>query len=447
MKKIIKLALRNLTRSKKRSVILAIAIAFGFFIVTGIDGLASGAVGNLEEQVTQLAGGTVLIGGYEKVLESEATGKYQLVNIIRDKNYLQNLVDEAGVDYKYVSRYTSSAGQLLFNGQKVISTLYGRDFNEDKYFTESLRFVSGSIDCMNKSENILISEQMAENLKLEVGDQVLYTTTTVYGQNNVADFTVGGIIEGSSFFSGMIAYANIETVNALVEIPEGGYSTFTIFLKNKNKQSKVANKLEAMIREDGYNVSSRAEAIARYPSNPGRGIDKQFTDKEIIWEGTKYGVETLNDEIPAIQTVMNIVHIVTTVILVVILLIVMIGISNTYRMVLYERIREIGTMRALGMSGKDTGKVFTTEALILSILGACAGLLLAVLVMLLLGLISIKAPSVQMFLHNGHMSFQLSVIAIIVQYLLMIILTALAVRGTAKKAAHMSPAVALRTVK
>ena len=85
------------------------------------------------------------------------------------------------------------------------------------------------------------------------------------------------------------------------------------------------------------------------------------------------------DEIPAIKTVLNVVHIVTTVILIVILLIVMVGVSNTYRMVLYERIREIGTMRALGMTGKDTGRVFTTEAVILCIIGAVLGLFLSLL--------------------------------------------------------------------
>mgnify|MGYP003502787602 FL=1 len=58
MGKIFKLALRNLTRQKRRNVILAIAIAFGFFVVTTIDGLISGMVGNLEDCITELTGGS-----------------------------------------------------------------------------------------------------------------------------------------------------------------------------------------------------------------------------------------------------------------------------------------------------------------------------------------------------------------------------------------------------
>ncbi len=447
MNKIIKLALRNLTRQKRRSIILAIAIAFGFFVVTAIDGLTSGAVGNLEDSITQLTGGTVLIGGYEKIHAQTENQKDQLVNIVRDRDYIKNIVETSNIDYRYFSRYTYSMGQLMFGGKKVLATTYGRDFTEEE-LKDSFQIIEGNYDTLLNDPNaIVINSQLADSLKVQVGDQVLYTTTTIYGQNNVADFTVGAIIKSSNFLTGLMIYANIETLNSIVEIPEGGYSTFTIFLNNKNEQAKVANKIEEKIRSDGINVSSRALALQTNPNNPGRGIDKQFISKDFQWEGTKYGVETLNDEVPSIQTVLNIVHTVTTVILLVILLIVMVGVSNTYRMVLYERIREIGTMRALGMSGKDTGRVFTAEALILCLLGACAGLLLAIVVMTAIGFIHISNESVSFFLHNGHVTYILSAPSIIMQYMLLIILTIIAVRGSAKQASKMSPAQALRTVK
>lgn len=445
-KQIFRLAQRNLSRSKRRNVILAIAIAFGFFIVTSIDGLTSGAVGNLEEQITQMAGGTVLIGGYEKVVD-ESTSKQRVVNIIRDKDYITNLVESLPINYKYYSRRTSSSGQIVFAGKKIIGTLNGRDFEKDSTLIESFQVINGNLDEIFNDDAIILTDKMAENLKVEVGDTITYTTQTIYGQNNVADFKVKAIVKGNNFISGMVSYANIETVNKVVGIPEGGYSTFTIFLKNKDTQTRVANLIENQIRKDGINVSSRIDAMITNPTNIGRGIDKQFTNKDVFWDGTKYGIVTITDEVPAIQTVLNVVHTVTTVILLVILLIVMIGISNTYRMVLYERIREIGTMRALGMSGHDTGKVFTTEALILSVLGACVGLIFSIVVMIILGLFHIDKETVSIFLHNGHITFQLSFANILVQYILMIILTALAVRSSAKKAAHMSPAEALRTVK
>ena len=125
----------------------------------------------------------------------------------------------------------------------------------------------------------------------------------------------------------------------------------------------------------------------------------------------------------------------------------MVGISNTYRMILYERIREVGTMRALGMQGKAAGRLFTTEAVILCIIGAIAGLILALVVMSILGTFTIKNEAVSFFLRNGHITYTLSAGAIIGQYILLILLTAWAVHGSAKKASRMTPAQALRTVK
>lgn len=446
MNKIFKLALRNLTRQKRRNLILALAIAFGFFVVTGIDGLTTGMVGNLENMITQVAGGTVLIGGYEKIPPEIEGQKGTVINIVRDKDYIENLVKNNDIDYKYFSKYTAASGQLVFNGKKSISRVTGRDFS-DKNFLDSFQLISGSLENLSDPSSMVVNSKVADSLNLQIGDEVMFITSTIYGQNNVADFKIAAISKANSLVDTMQVFVNIETLNEIVGIPEGGYSTFTIFLNNKNEQAKVADKIEQLIREDGVQVSSRKLALQTNPSNPGTGLNKQFIPAEYQWEGVKYGVECLNDAIPQLKTVMNIVHLITTIILIVILLIVMVGVSNTYRMVLYERIREIGTMRALGMSGKDTGKVFTVEALILCILGALTGLLLAVVVMFIVHLIPVGNESLAFFLNKGHFSFKLSLTSIVVQYLILIILTSLAVRGTAKNAARLSPAEALRTVK
>jgi putative ABC transport system permease protein len=116
-------------------------------------------------------------------------------------------------------------------------------------------------------------------------------------------------------------------------------------------------------------------------------------------------------------------------------------------MILYERIREIGTMRALGMTGRDTGMVFTAEALILSFTGAAAGFVLGLSGMMILGLFRFNSGTMSFFLNNGHATFALSPVSITGQYILMIVLTILAVHSTAKKASTISPAAALRTVK
>ena len=450
--KTVSLALRNLTRNKRRNAILAIAIAFGFFVVTAIDGLTTGMVGNLENQITQLVGGNVITQGLEWLNPETPGGKVKLVNIVRDRDYVKNIVDELNIKYDYYSCYTMSSGTIIFNGKKSGLQLYGRDL-EEKQLRESFQFVSGGVDT-NVKNGLIISDKVAESLNVQIGDEVIYSTWTVYGQNNFADMTITGILKSNSFLNTMQAYADIEDVNEIVEMPEGGYSMFSIYLRDKNEQTKAAMMIEERIRKDSennpeINVTDRKLAMQTNPTNIGKGLERQIDTKkpENEWKGVKYGVETLYDEIPQIKTVLNIVHIITTVILIVILLIVMVGVSNTYRMVLYERIREIGTMRAIGMSGKDTKKVFSNEAVILCVIGALAGLIFAVIVMAIIHCIKIDNDALSFFLQKGHFTFKLSTFSIILQYIILIVLTTFAVRGSAKQAARMSPAEALRTVK
>ena len=450
--KTLSLALRNLTRNKRRNSILAFAISFGFFVVTAIDGLTMGMVNNFENQIAQLLGGNVLTQGIEWKKPETPNGKPTLVNIVRDRDYMKNIVEELNIKYDYYSCYTISGGTLIFNGKKSAIELYGRDL-EEKQLLDTFQFASGGVD-LSVRNGIIISDKIADSMNLQVGDELIYSTSTVYGQNTFADLVVTGIIKSNSFLNSMQSYADIEDVNKIVEMPEGGYSIFSLYLRNKNKQTKVANMIEERIRKDAekdpqINVTSRALAKKTNKNDIGKGIEKQIDVKnpENEWDGVMYAVETLYDEMPWIKTVLNYVHVITTVILAVILLIVMVGVSNTYRMVLYERIREIGTMRAIGMNGISTRLVFTNEAIILCIIGAIGGLIMSIIAMSIVHYFYIDWEALSFFLNKGHFTFRISVGAILAQYLLLILLTIIAVWGSASKAARMNPAEALRSIK
>ena len=113
MKGAINFSLKNLTRQKRRNAVLVVAIAFGFFVVTAIDGLTTGLVGNLENQITQLVGGNVVCEGLEWLPPSTENGKPQIVNIVRDRNYVKDLVDELGIKYDYYSCFKCPVVRLF----------------------------------------------------------------------------------------------------------------------------------------------------------------------------------------------------------------------------------------------------------------------------------------------------------------------------------------------
>lgn len=442
-----KMAVKNLTRQKRRNIILAIAIAIGFFLVTSLDGFVSGMANCLEDQFTQLMGGSVLINGLEKIPAADEDGKSKVIHVVRDGNYIKNLLEKSDIKYTSYSCYSTNSGSMIFEGNKSLVQLYGRDLT-DPTLIESFQFISGGMENVGPN-TVIISEKTAEAMNLEVGDQFIFQTSTVYGQRAVTDLTVAGIIKANSFINTIQAYTDIGELNTLIGLPEDGFTTFSVYLTNKNKQVSIAAQIEDLIRKDGQNVTSRITAMQTNPSNISRGFEKQLEGEENQWEGTKWSVEALYDSVAGqgLKKAVLIVHIVTTIVLIVILLIVMVGISNTYRMILYERIREIGTMRALGMEGKMTSKLFTTEAVILCIFGAVSGLIISVVLLQILSMIPFNIEILSLFMRNGHFTYLLSPVSIIIQYVILIVLTTLAVLGSAKQAARMNPAEALRTFK
>ncbi|MBN2511018.1 MAG: FtsX-like permease family protein, partial [Spirochaetales bacterium] len=68
-------------------------------------------------------------------------------------------------------------------------------------------------------------------------------------------------------------------------------------------------------------------------------------------------------------------------------------IINTTMMVIFERMREIGTISAMGMKGREIVSLFFTEAFYLGLIGSAAGVLLGIGLTLLLGTTGIDYTS------------------------------------------------------
>jgi len=441
-KSTIRMAIRNLSRQKRRSFMLALAIGFGFLVVTAIDGLAGGAVKCLEDQISEMQGGNVFVQGVEHLTDDDGNIIKKYVAIIRDRSYIENIVLDNVKDYEYYSLRTQSSGTLLFNSNKVTSVVWGCDFTKEDHLLDSLVLVEGTLDDLSKPNALILSKKTADVLKVNCGDTVLFSTTTLTNQKNVGELYVAAIIKDASLMGSAMSYASLDYINEIMELPEDSYTMFSISLKDKSKQNAVAQLLEDKIRQDGKNITSRLQAYKEAPTNPAGNFRKQLNNSLV--PGTLFAAFSLADAVPQLQTVTKVVHLVTTVILLVILLIVMVGISNTYRMILYERIKEIGTMRAVGMTGTQSGSLFTTEAVILSVIGALGGCILAIIVMIIVSFIPVHNEALSFFVHNGRFTWTLSFGSLLLKYILMILLTVLAVRGTSRKVSKMWPAQALR---
>lgn len=99
-------------------------------------------------------------------------------------------------------------------------------------------------------------------------------------------------------------------------------------------QEIYAQQLERKIAET-HPITSRDLARTISPSQPASNVFKQLEEGK--WQGTKFGIATFYDFAPQVITFMNTLNGISFGILIVLLVITMIGISNTFKIIVYER--------------------------------------------------------------------------------------------------------------
>jgi putative ABC transport system permease protein len=432
----IRLALRNLTRQKKRSFLLGGAIAFGILIVTVINGFAASFVANVSENFANLAAGHIFVEGIEK----SASGREN--NIVRDDQVLIAAARQASVPAKYVTKRSSFQATLINEGNNAQLAISGVNFEEETFLPDRLVFKKGSLKGMEDRQGIILSEPIAKRLAVEPGDHVLAQLKTYTGQQNVGEFIVAGITFDSGILGNTSAYANKAYVNELLNLGPDEYQTLGFYLPSLKGMDKYGADLYTALKGKVqlFDRSSKTD------ENPVTAMMQQA--KKESWTGIKYRVFTLNDMLSQVQQIVNVLNVVSLVILIVLFVIIMVGISNTFRIIMFERIREIGTMRSMGMQRGEVKNLFLFEALFLALGGAVAGLILAGIVMGGLSLVNFGLNSpLFIILKNGHLSFRLEFWRNALDVVIVAVLTLIAAYVPARNAARLDPAVALRTVK
>jgi putative ABC transport system permease protein len=434
---IVKLALRNLSRQKKRTILLGGAIAFGIMIVTLINGFAGAFVTNISENFANLAAGHVFVQGVEK----SASGRES--NIVRDDSILMEAAKEAGIPARYVTKRSTIEANLLNGSRSARIAVDGVDFSIETYLPDRLFFKEGGLEGMKDRQGIIIAEPIANRLGVNPGDRVLVHLKTNSGQQNSGEFAIAGITADPGILLSMAAYANKAYVNELLNVAPGDYQTLGFYLGSLDGMDTYGNALYDAIKDKLQTFDRKAMNEAKNPVVAFMNQGKTET-----WKGVKYKVFTLNDLLSQVKQIVDVLNTASLVILLILFVIIMVGITNTFRIIMYERIREIGTMRSIGMQRQEVRNLFLFEAFFLAMGGAIAGLALSGLAMGIISLANFGLDSpIFIILKNGHMTFKVETGRTVLNIAIVSALTLLAAYFPARNAARLDPAVALRTVK
>lgn len=425
-----------MNRQKKRSFLLGGAISFGILIVTIINGFTGSFVNNVSENFSNIFAGHIFIQGIEKDEEGKT------IDIIRDDSILKNAVSDLEIPYRYLTRRSEFRGTLMFQGESVSQTVVGTDWGDESLLKDRMVLVKGSFEnLISDPRGIIISDKIAEILKVEIGDRIIVRLRTVTGQQNVGEFNLAAVSYDPGLLGSLSVYGNLCYVNELLAIDCEEYMTFGLLLEKLSEIDKYADplfdKLDSLLSMFPRKVDTGDDG------NPVMAMFDQADEEE--WEGTRYRFFTLNEALSEADQIVRILNTTGLVILLILFFIIMVGITNTFRMIMIERIKEIGTMRALGMQKEGVRNLFLLEAVLLSLGGALGGLILAGIGMFVLSRIfwGLDSP-IFILLNNGYMTFRLVPLQVLLHFGIVSILTVVAALIPARKAASMPPVDALR---
>ncbi len=442
MKMMIIIALRNLNRQKRRTYLLGGAIAFGVAIVTLINGFAGSFVENVSENFSQLLAGHIFVQGRERLPDGRER------RLIADDSVLIETMHEVIRPLVTYTKRSEFSGAMIFQGTSVRQNVVGADWDQEVFLRDRLVLVDGSFENMLRRNRdgvrngIILTEEIAQRLMVQVDDRLTVRMQTVDGQQNVGEFVVAGISYDPGLFGQLSAYADLSYVNELLLVPAGSYQTLGVFLQDLGQ-------IEPWVERYYNALSDRVQLFERTAAdddeNPVAQLFRETTDEE--WEGTRFRVYTLNDILSEVEQIVGLLNQTALVILVVLFVIIMVGITNTFRMIMYERVREIGTMRALGMQRDRVLASFLLEALLLAIGGVLAGLMVAGAVMLVLSRIYLGLDSpIFILLRNGYFTFSVSPLQVLMNTGVVASLTLLAALVPSRRATRMAPVDALRSI-
>ncbi|HQY93284.1 ABC transporter permease [Caldilinea sp.] len=334
------IAYRDLIRNRRRTFFTLLAVALGLALLIVVNGFIAGVVEDSLQNGIRLQTGHVQLRA-----ESYTDGKHSL--------QWADLLDqpEARTAQAAALPEVTAAGPLLW-ADAIMNTredsvgllLYGIDPASSLHTPIRDALVAGAFIEANDRSGIVMGKTLADNLGLKVGENVNLTVINASGQPEEALFVIRGL-----FASGVPIYDQ-----SAIFMPLAKAQAFT-------QAGDRASAIMIMLTDQ-----EDADAVAAALSSPGV--------QTLTWRDLNaYLLETMG-------TAMSFYVIIDAIIM----LIVAVIVANTLLMAVFERIREMGILAALGMKRRQITQMMIFEAAIIALAGVVVGGLLGSLAVLYL---------------------------------------------------------------
>lgn len=328
------LAVRNITRNRRRSGITLVAIFLGVAVALLLTGFAEGFVRLMIEDVVEGRTGAIQIhrkGFMENVEASPVALNFELTDELRKKILA-------------VPHVKGLSGRIAFNG------LVGNGRAQTMFAGRALDVVHEKEACERSGADVkdgaaltdkdyataLIGHELAQAFGGTVGGTMNVQASSPDGRSNSMDVRVGGTtVSNFPFENKRVVAVPLELAQDLLGLP-GRVTELVVGVDDIAEIDPTAAALRSAL-------------------------------------GDEYEVHTWRELQPFVRDIIFRQRVVLSGIAVVLFVIVITGIINTMLMSVFERVREIGTMLAVGMRRRQVLTLFLLEAAVLGVLGGVFG--------------------------------------------------------------------------
>jgi putative ABC transport system permease protein len=378
------LALKYLIRYRKRYVFLFLAITFGFAVITIITSVKAGMTESLYWSAQSHYAGDVIAIGYDRdSTQIYHLGQTEIEKILKAGENIQP-------DFIVKRTNIMENARLYYNGvavsQKYIS---GVDWqNESGYFNDLV--YENPPDALEGDDIILISAPVAKKLGVHQGDSLILEILTKDGERNTGAFIVAGIIKDSSIFSYFKSYVSKAALNGLAGYGAEDCSMIGFYFADKNsiaqKQRILYEKLAEAIQVSAF-ITDRAVFRTEMAEN---------------WEHIRTFVLTIQVYLSEVALLLDAINLLSYFLYALMLLIIFVSALATYRLILYERTRELAVMRVIGFNEKTLNFVLIMEMICLVFISLVTGFVFACFSNKLFSLMPLETiPSFAIFTQRG----------------------------------------------
>lgn len=330
---IFKLALRNLSRNRRRTLLSLLLIALGTAALFLLRGYTAGVYTDIERiyldiywnfQIAKEALWEERLRGYDYLIPKES--------LLRIERLLSQEPE--------VVSYTTYLGLTGLVGTAKRSTAFFAFGVEPANPAPDLRVKEGRKLGPDDLEAALISPDLAKELEIKPGDYLVVMAMTVDGVYNAGNLRVVGIFE-SWAFEGNVAVVPISFVQRMLNTD--GVSRITVRLADDRATEVVVRRLQKVLAENGLGelrIKTWRELADTY-------------HRVRSFLGSIFGFVSL-----------------------VVFLLVFFSVLEGLTMAFFERIREVGTIRAIGTKRYQVFGIFLSEGLLLGLVSGLFGVAL-----------------------------------------------------------------------